>query len=142
MSDVVRVVWCLGSAVRVAEEKKKCMCVVRSEHLSGTLGSGDPRVARTNITCLACRVRVVTWNASITIYRRRKTTTTTPTHLPDGLSIRCPRLYGLVEHTSRCSRRSRKCSSLPNMQGILRYADDHIVLSHLLLEMHPDVPVS
>jgi hypothetical protein len=70
-----------GSAVKVVEEKK---CVVRSEHLSGTLGSHDPRkrrvLASTNITCL----RV--WR--LASYKRLnylhsidagKTTTSTPT---------------------------------------------------------------
>jgi hypothetical protein len=54
-------------------------------------------------------------------------------HLTNGFRLRCTRFDRLVEHATRPSFPPRKCSALPNMQGVLRHANDHIVFAYILL---------
>lgn len=62
--------------------------------------------------------------------------------LSDGFRIRCPGLNGLVEHAARSSLSPGKRTPLPNMQGVLRHAYDHIMFAHVLFAMHTHIAIS
>lgn len=50
-------------------------------------------------------------------------------------------LYRLAKYTAEGLRRSGECAPLPDMQGVLRHPDDHLLRPHLLLKVYTNHPV-
>jgi len=113
-----------------------CLCTV-----SDVSGSGQSRFQiRKPTRDLKSRPNTTRVIASIHLKSRRRATPSANVARHHGRRERRGiRSHGLAIYLAVFIRHPRLRSPLPGLQGILRHADDHVVLPHLLLLVHTTV---